>query len=127
MNRWIIILTFFLTGSGSIFCQPGILDKKVKLETTEGTIGSILDELGKKGSFVFSYGQTIPHNKHIQLKYSRQTVRQFLDEIFQGDIYCVEFGNKLLIRQKTKIPEVYLVRGKVMNALTKEPIPGVTV
>ena len=126
MKNWFILL-FLLACPGFVFTQSAILDKKVRIETREGPVGSILDEISKQGGFIFSYGQDIPHNDYVKLAFSKQTVRQFLNEIFQGEIYCVEYGNKLLIRQKPELSEVYSVRGKVVDSETKEPLTGVTV
>ncbi len=42
-------------------------------------------------------------------------------------IYCVEYGNKLLIKIKPKLPEFYTVTGRVVESESREPVPGATV
>jgi TonB-linked SusC/RagA family outer membrane protein len=122
-----LFILFFLVTSADIFSQTSILEKKVKIDNLEGPVSAILKEIGDKGGFTFSYGQDIPRDRFVALKNSKQTVGQFLDEIFKKEIYCVEYGNKLIIIQKPIMPEVYTVRGKVIDTETKEPLPGVTV
>jgi len=121
------LFILFLLGSVRIYAQSDILAKKVKIEATEGTVGNILKEISDKGGFFISYNQDIPKYKYITLKHSKQTVQQYLDEIFKKRIYCVEFGNKLIIMQKPALPKVYSIRGKVVDSETKETIPGVTI
>lgn len=127
MKTFVFILLFIFTFVQNVFAQSGILDRKVKIDSKDGTIGSVLEEISIKGGFVFTYGHDIPHDSPVTLKYSRQSVREFLDEIFGQNLNCVEYGNKLIIRLKPILPEIYTVRGKVVDAETKEPIPGVTV
>jgi TonB-linked SusC/RagA family outer membrane protein len=127
MKKTGIILIFLTVFAATMQGQSKILNKKVRIENREGTIGSLLDEISKKGGFVFSYSQDIPQEKLVRLKYNRQTVQQFLDEIFDGEIYCIEFGKKILIRKKQAIPEVYTVSGKVIDSGSGEPVTGATV
>lgn len=107
--------------------QSKILSKTLRVGNREGTAGSLLGEISRKGDFVFSYNQDIPVDKKVRLKFRRQTVHQFLDEIFEGQVYCIEYGNKILLKMKSRIPEVYAVTGKVIESGTGEPVPGVHV
>ncbi|MFH0756571.1 MAG: SusC/RagA family TonB-linked outer membrane protein [Bacteroidota bacterium] len=127
MKPFVFMLLFLFVVMWRVLSQPAILDRKVKLDITEGTIGSVLDELGRKGGFVFSYGQDISHNEPVVIKHSNQTVQQYLDEIFHGNVHAVEFGNKLMIRKKPTLPEVYSVKGRVIDSGTREPLTGVTI
>jgi TonB-linked SusC/RagA family outer membrane protein len=107
--------------------QSRILDKTLRVENREGTTGSFLEEISRKGGFVFSYNQDIPVDDQVRLQYRRQTVHQFLEEIFEGEAYCIEYGNKILLKMKPRIPEVYTVTGKVIESGTGEPVPGASV
>jgi TonB-linked SusC/RagA family outer membrane protein len=127
MKHIVFIVLALAVGVEDALSQPAILDRRVKIEIVDGTIGSVLNELGEKGGFIFSYGQDIPHNERVVLNRTNQTVQQYLDEIFHGNVHAVEFGNKLAIRLKPKLPEVYSIRGTVIDSGTKEPIAGVTV
>ena len=127
MKKLGCILAILGIFAGSLPGQSGILDKRIKIESREGSIGELLEEISRKGDFVFSHSQDIPLEKQVRLQYHRQTVGQFLDEIFKGEIYCIEYGNKVLIRKNQAAPVVYTVRGKVIDSRTGQPVPGATV
>lgn len=127
MKKHICLALLLLAFSASLTGQSEILNRKVKIENKEGTIGSILDEISREGGFVFSYSQDIPRKKKVSVQYSRQTVQQYLNEIFKEKIYCVTHGNKLLIKLKPVLPEFYTVQGKVIDSGNGFPVPGVTV
>ena len=107
--------------------QSKFLSKTLRVEKNEGTTGSFLEEISRKGEFVFSYNQDIPVDRKVRLKFRQQTVHQFLDDIFEGQVYCLEYGNKILLKMKPQIPELYTVSGKVIESGTGAPVPGVTV
>jgi len=127
MRTWVCMLLIFVLLQESALTQSSLLDKKVKLEFLKGTIGSILDELGKKGGFVFSYGQDIPHNQQVELKHPYQSVHEHLDDIFHESVQCVEYGNKVMMKKKPQQPEIYTVGGRILDAFTGEALVGVAI
>ncbi len=127
MKKPCFFLIILLVFAADVHGQHRILDKKLKLENRDGTIGSFLEEIGRKGGFDFSFNQDIAVDREVWVKFRRQTVHQFLDEIFEGKVYCIEYGNKILLKMKPVIPEIYLVTGKVVESGTGEPVPGVHV
>lgn len=127
MKQHVLISILLLTYSAMLFGQSDILNRKVKIENRKGTVGSILDEISREGAFYFSYNQDISPDRKVGLQHNRQTVQQYLDEIFGGKIYCVAYENKLLIKLKPELPEFYTVRGKVIDSGNGDPIPAVTV
>jgi len=127
MKKQVLSAILLLAFSAILSGQSDILNRKVKIKSRKGTVGSILDEISREGNFYFSYNQDIRRDRKIGLRHNQQTVEQYLDEIFEGRIYCVAFENKLLLKLKPEIPEFYTVRGKVIDSGSNEPIPGVTV
>ena len=121
MRKHLFFALLLLVSSGILLGQSQILNRKVRIENREGTIGSILEEIEKNGGFFFSFNEDIPKNKKVRLHYTLQTVQQYLDEIFSNSIYCVEIGNNLLIIRKPELPDFYTVRGMVVNSLNGEP------
>ncbi|PLW92425.1 MAG: hypothetical protein C0592_10915, partial [Marinilabiliales bacterium] len=127
MNKPVLFMVILVACAGSVNGQSRILNKRIKIEIREGSIGSLLDEISRNGGFDFSHNQDIPVNKKVRLRYRRQTVHQFLDEIFEGEVFYIEYGNKVLMKKKPDVPEVYTVLGKVIDSGTGEPVPGATV
>ena len=85
MKKPVLMALLLLVSSAILMGQSEILNRKVRIENREGTIGSILDEISREGGFVFSYSQDIPRNKKVRLQYNRQTVQQFLERDFQQE------------------------------------------
>lgn len=110
-----------------VLSQNSLLEKNVEIEISEGTLGQILDEVSRKGGFTFSYSQDINREKYFKLTSRKQTVQEFLNEIFGESVYCIEYGNKLILKHKPELPENYSIKGQVVDAKTNEAIPGVTV
>ncbi|MGW8316483.1 MAG: SusC/RagA family TonB-linked outer membrane protein [Bacteroidales bacterium] len=122
-----IVLLIMVVFVGYLQGQTKILSKTLKVEHLEGTAGGFLEEISRKGGFVFSYNQDIPADEKVRLTFRRQTVHQFLDEIFEGKVYYLEYGNRILLKMKPRIPEVYTVSGKVIDSETGKSVPGVAV
>ena len=127
MKRPGIVLFFLVFSAWYLQGQSGILDRTLKVERRYGTADSFLREMERKGGFDFSFNQDIPVAKKVRLKFRRQTVQQFLDEIFEGQVNSIEYGNKVHLKMKPRIPEVYTITGKVIETGTGKPVPGVTV
>jgi hypothetical protein len=105
--------------------QKPILERKIRIVTQSGTAEKILNEIADKGGFTFTYSSRIPVNKYIKLSNTRQTVRSFLNEIFNNEYvkYYVK-SNKIVL-----IPSDYMngqsnprVIGKVIDEKNDEPI-----
>jgi hypothetical protein len=119
----IVWINVFFTAS-----QTVLIDKTVRIEHRQGTIGFLLDEIAATGGFSFSYSQDIPHDKTINLLKTEQTVGQYLDELFPFGINSVQFGNKLILMQRYReINTTFRLSGRVIDRETREPIPGVNV
>lgn len=121
------MLFVFLSLGGQLTAQTSMLKKTVHIRSSSGTVESILSEISNAGGFVFSFGQDILHNKQVSLKHDEQTVQDFLDEIFGESIYCIEYGNKLLLKRKPSQEQALIITGKVIESATREPLPGVTI
>lgn len=127
MKTAYLLILILLDASVNIYSQYDILNRKIKPDITEGTIDIVLKHIGSKGGFTFSYGQDIIRDKYVRISHTNNSVQQFLDEIFNDKIYCIEYRNKLIIIQKPTLPEKFTLGGKVVDAITKAPLPGVTI
>jgi len=127
MKPLLLSSIILLACSAILSGQSDFLSRKVKVENRVGTVGSLLDEIGREGGFYFSYNQDINRDRAVSLRHKQQSVQKFLDEIFKGEIYCVDYGNKVLIKRKPQLPEFYTVTGKVIDSVSREPILGVEV
>ncbi len=129
-----ILISFFsLLLTTGLHAQVSILDKEVELAGQAAPIEDVLKTLASKGNFTFTYGSgNLPLKRRVYLPPKKQTVKSFLDEIFEGDsIRYIEKNNKiLLVPAKTKPNKgkpKQTLRGSVIDGETGEPLVGVTV
>ena len=60
MRTMVLFLVILLLHVGGLAAQTSILDREVSLEKGDASLGSILLQIGEKGSFLFTYGLDIP-------------------------------------------------------------------
>ncbi|NJK86399.1 MAG: carboxypeptidase-like regulatory domain-containing protein [Bacteroidales bacterium] len=99
--------------------------KKVKISFNKGTPEKLLDEISAKGDFTFTYSSKITSNKTIQLSSTKQTVKDYLFEIFKNEpIRFYAKNNKILlvpIKVRSQ-PDLQRIMGKVVEKGTDEPL-----
>ena len=81
MKHHVLIVLLLVSTTWILYGQSEILNRRVRIENREGTIGFVLDEISRNGDFAFSYSQDIPQHKKVRLQYTNQTVQQYLDEL----------------------------------------------
>ena len=96
------------------------------------TVETFMKILEKKGGFTFSYSSDIPVNKKIKILSKKQTVKQFLDEIFTGGtVKYIEKRNKIILvptkSGTSKLNPKQKIFEKVIDKDTKTPLIGVNV
>ena len=132
MNRSFAILFFILLAFvfKPLYPQTSILDTEVSFTKQKVTVKEFLFALETMGGFTFSYGKDVPVSRTIELSGRKQSIREYLDEIFQGDsLKYIEKGNKILIVPSSspgKTP-VQTVRGRVVDQVSRIPLIGVNI
>ncbi len=121
----LLIALFLMLAAGNGFSQRSLLDKRVKIKSTSGTIEKILDEISTSGGFTFTYSSVIPLNKIIELGNNKQTVQAFLNEIFKDDL--IRFYPKkdkilLVPYLKSDVNKLQKITGQVLEKGTNEPL-----
>ncbi|MBU8893818.1 MAG: carboxypeptidase-like regulatory domain-containing protein [Bacteroidales bacterium] len=116
----------------SVFAQNNLLQKRLVLTKTEGTIFEILKEIGDNGNFYFSYSNDIPVKQNVKLKTNNKTVKEFLDEIFiELPINYTEIGNKIILsvkkESKNQLQLKQTIKGKVIDIDSKKPLVGANI
>lgn len=103
------------------FAQTRHLNKVVEVTQKNATVENLLKEISQKGGFTFSYSNELPLKKIVTLKKTKQTVKAFLDEMFNGHhIKYIEQGDKILLVYQSKLN---LINGMVRDAANGETIP----
>ena len=131
-NKILLVLIIGILSSPSLFAQNSLLQKKIIITKSEGTVDDILNEISKLGNFYFAYSNDIPVKQEIKLKINNVTVKEFLDEIFIGlPIDYTEKGKKIIITiqkgYKDKIKLTQTVRGTIIDLDSRLSLIGATI
>ncbi|WP_187264543.1 TonB-dependent receptor [Pontibacter beigongshangensis] len=117
-----------------LLAQQALLQKQVELDKTAGTVQELLQELSRKGSFTFSYGNNIGLQRQVTLQHKSQTVEAHLQELFAGQqVAYLLRENKIILYVPAKsqtnnpVPQKVTVSGYVTDKATGETLIGATV
>ncbi|MBC8034760.1 MAG: carboxypeptidase regulatory-like domain-containing protein, partial [Chitinophagaceae bacterium] len=101
-----------------------LINKQVSLHLSQQPLYTVLEQIGRQGSFYFSYNSSlIPGDSLVSLSITRKTVWQALDLLFHGTLqYKESQGLVILQRAYTQA-----AKGYVTDAASGKPLAGVTV
>ncbi|MES2616790.1 MAG: secretin and TonB N-terminal domain-containing protein [Bacteroidota bacterium] len=78
-----------------------ILDRKVTIKITNQPLGKVLNIISETAGFNFSYSNSVVKvNKLVSIMAENKTVREILDQLFNGDIGYQQIGNHLVLQKK---------------------------
>jgi len=104
----------------------GILDKKITVDFTRARLAEVLNDIGRKGSFYFSYnGRWVPKDSVVSIKAISQPISWVLKELF-GDKYEYEEQNNYLIISAA-LPPLSLINTDITNDNNSYSISGIVV
>lgn len=112
-----------------------LLDKQLSLTVQEERVGAVLKQLEKAGDFTIAYSNgSFDAGRKVSITATNQSLRSILNQVFpDGTIKFRELGGKLLIYKSgdtINVPGDALyqtVRGRVVDELSNQPIPGANV
>jgi len=122
------LCVFFLSLS-QVHAQ-GKLDKRISITVRQKPLTEVLEEIGRKGDFYFSYNTTIIKGDSLVDAVVRDgTIKQLLDKLLGGNYEYTESGRYVIILQRTPAPpvKVYTISGYVIDGATKEKISNASV
>jgi len=136
MKRLYTILFFiaaFVFTTAAQKKESPLLERTITIQAATEKVPSLLNRIGQLGGFSFSYNSAIiDANRNVSLDVSNQTVRNILNEIFQGTMNYKEKGNYLILTKAPAPPVknntvVVIINGYVEDRNTGEKIPQASV
>src|SRR5688572_1525023 len=140
-KKWILPvslgLTLLLLVVGS-FAQS-ILDRRVSFNANRQRLDDVLSIISNNAGFSFSYNSNIvKRDSLVSLSVSNKTVRQVLNQLFNGNYEYKESGNYIILRrvslQLTTVTKTtatkektYTISGYVVNSETGERLGDVSI
>ncbi len=138
MRRFFFLGIFFVSFAFPLAAQS-ILDKRVSVKVTQQRLDDVLTIIGNKGGFSFSYNSTIlKRDSLVSLAANDLTVRQILNQLFNGNYEYKQSGNYIILRrialqvttitQKDPVEDkTYNIAGYVVNSETGERVPHASI
>lgn len=110
-------------GSAQAIIPP--LERTITIELNGESSKKALQMMEQQGGFNFGYrSDIVKENDHLQRIYKEKTVREILDDLFQGTLVYREKGNYIILKisPEPKAMEM-LIEGYVFDANTGDKVP----
>lgn len=132
MGLLLMLCSFFSIGQS-------ILDRRVSFNATRQRLDDVLAIVSNKANFSFSYNSNIvKRDSLVNLSVENKTVRQVLNQLFNGNYEYKESGNYVILRrvslQLTTVTKtaaakekLYTISGYVVNSETGERLGNVSI
>ncbi|MFT3824739.1 MAG: STN and carboxypeptidase regulatory-like domain-containing protein [Chitinophagaceae bacterium] len=116
-----------------------ILDRRISIDVTGQRLARVLELLSNKGNFYFSYNSNIiQRDSIVNITVTDRSIRQVLDQLLKNRYTYIENNNYIILRRaviqssivSNTVPseeKLYTITGFVMNAMTGEKMPDVSV
>lgn len=138
LNLTVVIL-LLTTVTPVIKAQDNVLDKDVNIRISNVKRQSVLKSLSRQISYIFTYDtELIKPQKIVEVKTGTSSLKQVLDNIFEGEnfaysvidnhiiIYKKIGPSTPLIKEEGEKP-VYLITGTIIEASNSKPLPYATI
>jgi hypothetical protein len=119
-----------LTSSLSRVCAQELLDKHITLEVHHMPLQQVLEEIGRKGGFYFSYKTNIiKGDSLVDADAHDRKIRQILDQLLGEKYEYVESGKYVILLPKANAApvKIYTISGYVEDANTRQRICNASV
>ncbi|MES2731279.1 MAG: TonB-dependent receptor [Bacteroidota bacterium] len=120
-----LFVLFALLSPAFAMGQQSVLDKQVVMLKDTGTVEELLLEIGNQGGFTFAYSNNLISSRIIILKSANQTVKAYLDEIFENELVSyILRGNKIILAKKETKDSFPLAHPITMSGYLKDSASG---
>ncbi len=131
-QAWLIVLAMFCFYVGQTQIKTPILERKISIEISNEKLPVALSRIAQEGKFSFSYNSTIiPNEQNVSVTAVNKTVRDLLNEIFNGSMEYKEKSNHLILTKVSLKPQSttvsVIISGYIEDAVTKEKIADASV
>lgn len=125
MFKYILVIAFSVLCSSSV--AQKLTQRTVSFSANRSEIAKVLNGIGEKGGFYFSYDpRIVPTDSLVTLAVRDKTVQEVLFLLFQNRYNYKELGNHLII-QKAAAEKYSVVTGTVTDSVLNEAAEYVSV
>lgn len=120
-----LLLLFLCLNFSNSFAQH-LLGKVVSVDLKNQNIAGALSAISKAGNFQFSYKSDIVlEDKKVNISANGKTVKQLLDELFEGTFHYSEKGKYIILHSGGE--KFFTISGYIQDGKTGQRISNVTV
>lgn len=128
-TAWLLIM---LLGSLGATAQTPILERTLSLSLEDESLASALEKIGARAGFSFSYSPAvITGPARVTLRIENKTVRDVLNQIFQGTVHYKARTNHLILTQASvpapKATTAIVIQGYVVQRGSDQKIAQASV
>jgi hypothetical protein len=131
MRLRVLLFFFIVCISIDASAQPSkpYLEREITIAFNSERLDAALQKISQQGGFSFSYNAKIlDGNKTVTHDFTRKTVREVLDELFQGSIeYKIKGKHIILAKAKETSRQDGIITGYVIDEATGERLKNVSV
>jgi hypothetical protein len=123
-NKFLITFIYFILFF--VFYSSGqknapLLERKVSFEMSNESAENVLQAIAKQNNFTFSYvPQVIADKKPVTMRVTNKTVREVLDQLFDGQVSFKEKGNHIILfrkdAKKNEEESLFIITGYVKDS-----------
>jgi hypothetical protein len=135
-NRFIplmfVLITVLLPGLCSVTAQKKIplLERQVTVSLSNEKLSDALKKIGDAGNLNFSYKSSLlDKNERVTYEFNKKTIREILDQLFNGAIDYRERGRYIILVKAEKISanEPSVLSGYVVDEATGKRLENVSI
>jgi Secretin and TonB N terminus short domain len=129
-TSWILLLLSFagVYAAGLPADETPLLERTVTISIREERMDAALKRIALQGGFTFSYNsQIINAERMVTVSFTNKTIREVLDQLFDGTILYKERGRYVILTKAPPAPKERVVGGYIRDENTGERLKNVTV
>ena len=128
MKKIIAALIISLIVYNTAYSQTEVLEKRISLHCSDMTIIDIIQQISKDENIRFSYGQLQDMKKRKSIYFKEGKLKFILSKLFTDtNIKYLAFSDQVILVESEKAPQQKVIKGYIIDAETKEPIPYATI
>lgn len=127
-TSWILLLLSFAGTWARPVPETPLLERTVTITIREQRMDAALKKIALQGGFTFSYNsQIIDASRMVTVSFANKTIREVLDQLFDGEIQYKERGRYVILTKAPPKPKERVVGGYILDENTGQRLKNVTV
>ncbi|HTE32429.1 MAG TPA: STN domain-containing protein, partial [Chryseolinea sp.] len=125
---FVIVLIMIATPHPFTYGETPVLERTITLTLNRERIDIALKKVAQQGDFTFSYSPAIVDvSKIVTFTFAGNTVREVLDQLFQGTVHYKTRGNYIILTKAATTSDAQTYSGYIIDETTGTRLKNVSV